>query len=248
MFFKNLNIKILFSIFLFTKARGDFVHIDDFFLSTSRLKETTKFKKQLTELVHQGKLLKNDETYSITEMGIGELIPILPFAKVMGEQWDETWRIVVYEIPESKRKLRDNLRRKLFIAGFRPVHRAFWLSPYAFPEVILSIINTKEEQIFAQAFESKKIAGETGVLLRDTWETDKLFDLYQKLLVEWQGILSQNTKPSIIMSQVIRSYIKVIRKDPGLPSDLLGGKWIGNEVRQLFFDVMTKLRLLQQSA
>jgi len=42
--------------------------------------------------------------------------------------WDGKWRIVIFDIPESKRLVRDVLRRKLKTWGFVPWQKSVWAS------------------------------------------------------------------------------------------------------------------------
>ncbi len=43
-------------------------------------------------------------------------------------EWDGKWRIVVFDIPESKRLVRDILRSRLKMWGFKPWQKSVWAS------------------------------------------------------------------------------------------------------------------------
>ena len=43
-------------------------------------------------------------------------------------EWDGKWRIVVFDIPESKRVVRDILRNRLKLWGFTPWQKSVWAS------------------------------------------------------------------------------------------------------------------------
>jgi len=43
-------------------------------------------------------------------------------------QWDGRWRIVVFDIPENKRLVRDILRSRLKLWGFSPWQKSVWAS------------------------------------------------------------------------------------------------------------------------
>lgn len=45
-------------------------------------------------------------------------------------EWDEKWRIVIFDIPEDKRKQRDFLRTRLKWLGFKELHKSVWVFPY----------------------------------------------------------------------------------------------------------------------
>lgn len=52
------------------------------------------------------------------------------------ERWDGRWRIVVYDIPEKKKKKRDQLRYVLTSSGFRKIQNSVWVFPYECEELI----------------------------------------------------------------------------------------------------------------
>ncbi|MCR4306178.1 MAG: winged helix-turn-helix transcriptional regulator [Candidatus Daviesbacteria bacterium] len=43
-------------------------------------------------------------------------------------EWDRKWRIVVFDIPEKKRQVRDILRSRLKLWGFTPWQQSVWAS------------------------------------------------------------------------------------------------------------------------
>ena len=44
--------------------------------------------------------------------------------------WDELWRMVIWDIPETKRELREIFRRKLASLGFVRIQGSVWVTPY----------------------------------------------------------------------------------------------------------------------
>src|SRR5438445_12382102 len=45
------------------------------------------------------------------------------------DDWDGTWRMVIYAVPEERRGERDRVRRTLAWHGFGPLAAATWISP-----------------------------------------------------------------------------------------------------------------------
>ncbi len=61
-------------------------------------------------------------------------------------RWDGLWRMVMFDIPESKKKARDALSLKLKIIGLKPLQKSVFVSPY----------DCKEEiEFIAEIFEIK---------------------------------------------------------------------------------------------
>jgi hypothetical protein len=53
--------------------------------------------------------------------------------------WDKHWRIVFYDIPESKKAGRDILTSKLRELGFSQLQRSVWIHPFPCREVITQL-------------------------------------------------------------------------------------------------------------
>ena len=50
--------------------------------------------------------------------------------------WDQKWRIVIFDIWERRRGVRDKLRRMLEKAGFRRIQNSVWVCPYDCEELV----------------------------------------------------------------------------------------------------------------
>ena len=57
------------------------------------------------------------------------------------KNWDKKWRIVLFDIPETKRKIRDALRKKLKNLGFLEFQKSVFIYPYPARDEINFIIN-----------------------------------------------------------------------------------------------------------
>ncbi|OGD56280.1 CRISPR-associated endonuclease Cas2 [Candidatus Berkelbacteria bacterium RBG_13_40_8] len=56
------------------------------------------------------------------------------------KKWDGKWRIVVFDIPETKKKIRDFFREKLFDLGFRKLQESVWICPYNIADTVEDLI------------------------------------------------------------------------------------------------------------
>lgn len=57
------------------------------------------------------------------------------------KKWDGKWRFVLFDIPESKKKTRDALRRKLKHLGFLEFQKSVFIYPYPCGDEINFVIN-----------------------------------------------------------------------------------------------------------
>lgn len=58
-----------------------------------------------------------------------------------GKRWDGKWHMVLFDIPEPKKKIRDALRRKLKELGFLEFQKSVFVFPYPAEDEINFIIN-----------------------------------------------------------------------------------------------------------
>jgi DNA-binding transcriptional regulator PaaX len=45
--------------------------------------------------------------------------------------WDKQWRIIIFDVPQAKTKVRDELRRGVQMYGFKQLQQSVWVYPYA---------------------------------------------------------------------------------------------------------------------
>ena len=98
--------------------------------------------------LYESKLIKTarnkDGTFTLTLSREGkekaltykaQSIKILPMKK-----WDRKWRIVLFDIPEKSRIVRDALRRALVRAGFFEYHKSVFVHPFECSDEVNFII------------------------------------------------------------------------------------------------------------
>lgn len=88
----------------------------DFSQALKRLRE-----RGLIELVSDEKLI-----YKLTDRGKDHALWVK--MKLNNEKWDGKWRLVIWDIPEKRRVVRDILRFKLKQLGFTRWQKSVWAS------------------------------------------------------------------------------------------------------------------------
>jgi len=108
------------------------------FYKLKREYERKKAKRRFSQFVDylkkknyiQIKNLKEKQGILLTEKGF-EKITNLKFK--IGERKrrsDGKWQMIIFDIPENKRYLRDLLRQKLYLLGYKMLQQSVWISPY----------------------------------------------------------------------------------------------------------------------
>lgn len=74
------------------------------------------------------------------------------------EKWDGKWRLVIWDIPEKRRKARDLLRHQLKQLGFKKVQNSVWASKKNCTELLKEYIKKVGIGDWVQVLESYNIS------------------------------------------------------------------------------------------
>lgn len=61
---------------------------------------------------------------------------------------DGKWKMIIFDIPEEKRNIRDYLRVKLKQLGFKKWQNSIWVTPFEIPEEVTKELKTLSERFF----------------------------------------------------------------------------------------------------
>jgi phenylacetic acid degradation operon negative regulatory protein len=161
--------------------------------------------------------------------------------------WDGKWRLVVYNIPEKLRVLRDRLRSKLHSLGFANLSTSVWISPYDFFSEIEAFTSGKKMSRYVETFEAeykgKRKVKELVVIL---WELDELARRYQSFISRYATLYSRHKRAvkaggSLDLAECFgqrfclsAEYIALRLEDPMLPLELLPKTWSGFQAQGLY--------------
>lgn len=86
---------------------------------------------------------KNKERVALTERGRRRWLEyqFLNLKLEPQKRWDRKWRLVLFDIPESKKKVRDALRRKLKDLGFVEFQKSVFVYPFPCKDEINFVLN-----------------------------------------------------------------------------------------------------------
>ena len=156
--------------------------------------------------------------------------------------WDKKWRLVVFDIPEEKRKSRDHLRRYLKMLGFGKVQRSIWISPYNFTKIIRQYADRLKLSKYIFQITANDFQGfSEPVLVQKFWNIMRINNKYLsliKLYTEKKKVLIEQIKKSprekehsgrVLKEHLIWDYQSISAHDPHLPSELLPDDWGGQK-------------------
>ncbi len=100
--------------------------------------EKKKLKRNLSKLIYRLKKagfvtvkeIKGKKGVLITPRGAEKILRIRMKLTEKKKRSDGKWVMVVFDIPEKRRKIRDRLRSLLRSLGFQMFQKSIWISPY----------------------------------------------------------------------------------------------------------------------
>ena len=103
---------------------------------------------------------------ALTERGQTELFAYEMQQKMLKRprQWDGKWHLLIFDIEESKKRVREQVRRMLMAFGFYRLQDSVWVHPYECEE-ILELLRTKYRVRYEALYiRAEKIANDHWLL------------------------------------------------------------------------------------
>src|SRR3989338_163849 len=99
-------------------------------LPAKRQRET--ILRSRDRLVRRGLLKYQDKNLYLTTKGerVLRILRLRDSALQKPKRWDKKWRVLIFDIPEKRKKLREQIRRTLASIGFMRLQDSVWLYPY----------------------------------------------------------------------------------------------------------------------
>ncbi|MEK7075368.1 MAG: hypothetical protein AAB948_01035 [Patescibacteria group bacterium] len=76
---------------------------------------------------------------------------------------DGKWKMIIFDIPENKRAVRDYLRTKLKQLGFKRWQNSIWITPYRLPDDVVSELKELSKRYFIRLITVEHINNESGL-------------------------------------------------------------------------------------
>ncbi|MCX4903043.1 PaaX family transcriptional regulator C-terminal domain-containing protein [Streptomyces sp. NBC_00878] len=156
----------------------------------------------------------------------------------VNDDWDGTWTLLGFSLPESCQRQRHDLRSRLTWSGFGPLYSGLWIAPgdLDVSELVSELGLTAHVKIFhATADEATDI----GLMIRDTWDLDGVGARYADFDKRWtdgpsSGPSSGSGDPLGTQLRLTSEWLRIIRTDPRLPARHLPAAWPARSAHDTF--------------
>jgi phenylacetic acid degradation operon negative regulatory protein len=169
--------------------------------------------------------------------------------------WDGLWHMVVYSVPEEKRKLRSSLRKHLGWLGFGSLAPGTWISPNDRHEEVEKQLDNLGARPYAVYFGGMKLnyASNDEVVTR-CWDLEDLNQEYAAFLDAYELAFQKDSEmnrrgiplaPAACFRQrfwLTMEYSQFPRRDPNLPESLLPSSWLGVRASEMFAEYHSLLK------
>lgn len=169
--------------------------------------------------------------------------------------WDGHWHMVIYQVPETDRALRERLRRRLAWQGFGPLSASVWVSPHdRATQVKAEFADQPSARL--DVFRSRSDdAGADREIAARAWDLAALGRDYQEFLARYRPRLPRYADgalggPAALVerTRLVSDYRRFPFRDPDLPAELLPPDWPGREAHDLFLRAHGLLRIPAERA
>lgn len=162
------------------------------------------------------------------------------------EEWDGTWQLLVYSIPEEHRATRERFRKELAWRGFGPLAASTWVCPHDRSAGLQEML---PDEASLQVFTSR-----TGSVIDDStiattcWDIASLHRDYQAFIDEYAPWIdlrraegTSEREAFVMRTTITHAYRHFPFRDPDLPSRLLPRDWPGHEAHGVFRAALSNL-------
>src|SRR3954470_7150792 len=153
----------------------------------------------------------------------------------VNHQWDGSWTLLGFSLPESWQRQRHELRARLLWAGFGPLQGGLWIAPSQVD--VEAVLDGLQAGGHVRAFAASALPPtDVDGLLRDAWDLDAIGARYHGFVERWASPGERPRFPDRLAQQLAlqTDWLQVIRQDPRLPARHLPADWPAAPAQDVF--------------
>lgn len=202
----------------------------------------------------QKEVIDGEPVLKLTAQGWQIFNETVPLRK--RRKWDGIWRMVIFDIKERNRRLRDNLRRKLKELGFGKWQRSVYITPHNIMQEMNEFLEAKALFPKCVCLEAKRAGiGNDKELAARVFKLRKLNREYKRLTVKTEDLrtaieskdLRSPKEARTEFGEIWDDFRELLLKDPYLPYELLPENWYAEESHDEFKRLVKVIGAIKQS-
>ncbi|MCF6314572.1 MAG: hypothetical protein L3J39_19140 [Verrucomicrobiales bacterium] len=182
----------------------------------------------------QGKSL--DRVIRLTEKSRQFLIGDRDPESEWSRKWDGNWRMVLFDIPESKRNLRRKIREILHSQHFGCLQQSVWISPHPMNTIKHALGKTRADPSSLTLLEAQSLPGDLpSDMVNSAWDFSKINANYAAYIKHLKRLRNKRflNDPDYLIAEEKRLWEIALNKDPLLPNALIPNDYLGKKAHQL---------------
>jgi phenylacetic acid degradation operon negative regulatory protein len=169
-------------------------------------------------------------------------------SKQWSRRWDGKWRMVLFDVPQARSKVRNKLRRYLKNRGFGCLQLSAWISPDPVEEERLLLAREDIDAGSLIFLEARPCGGENDSdIVASAWdfeEVNRRYNVHLELLAKRpKGELRTKSAAAIFhrwLREEHQAWLDAVQFDPLLPECLLPSEYLGRKVWRDRIQVMSE--------
>lgn len=144
----------------------------------------------------------------------------------VNRDWDGTWTLVAFSLPDTRRSDRHDLRSKLVWAGFGLLQNGLWIAPG--DKDVTGIVDELALTDNVTVFTAQRAKPtESADLVRKAFDIDAIAERYRAFLARWDTRDPLPSAPDDLARQLVlhTDWLQLVRQDPHLPAEHLDTDW-----------------------
>lgn len=158
----------------------------------------------------------------------------------VNDDWDGTWTLLGFSLPEAWQRQRHDLRSQLVWAGFGPLQGGLWIAPghVAVEDIVASLGLAAHVRVFRATVDELT---DVAQLVADAYDLIPIAAGYRAFLDRWTDSPPYPQDPLAAHLSIVTEWLRVIRRDPRLPARHLPEYWPASAAQKAFRDIEGRL-------
>lgn len=152
-------------------------------------------------------------------------------------KWDQKWRLVMFDIPETERSNRDRLRRALTSIGLGILQASVWISPSDIKEEIDNITTRLKLGNAIKFFEVTSTPSLNQQIIDKAWNLPEINLSLERFIKESERAMKNMGKGNgdrYNAKKLIFEYALILKKDPKLPLEFVEKDELRKKAREVY--------------
>ncbi|NUT92513.1 MAG: PaaX family transcriptional regulator, partial [Saccharothrix sp.] len=153
----------------------------------------------------------------------------------VNDDWDGTWTMVGFSVPESWRSQRHDLRSRLVWGGFGPLQNGLWVAPGVVD--VPTLVDDLDLNEYLKVFTARTAKPtEADQIVQTAFDVPAIAARYHTFLHRWDHDRPLPEAPDDLARQLLlhTEWLQLVRQDPRLPAEHLPADWPAIRAEQVF--------------